>query len=185
MLLKRGGWAARCGGRQGLLPLSGHFRRGRRPHRSLPLGPRRFHRYAGVFGLQHGARAAEAEAVAAHGQLGALLDRTEADLRGGVGAVREQPEWVPPAGWRCWVLVLGAGAGWRCWVAVPIGHVAPVHALALTLSTRWWSQERVRRAAGSGLGRAAAEADRAAFLLGSIPTLPSRRRRPVLDAIVR
>ena len=172
MLLKRGGWAARCGGRQGLLPLSGHFRSALRPHRNLPLGPRRFHRYAGVFGLQHGARAAEAEAVAAHGQLGALLDRTEADLRGGVGAVREQPEWVPPA-------------GWRCWVAVPIGHVAPVHALALTLSTRWWSQERVRRAAGSGLGRAAAEADRAAFLLGSIPTLPSRRRRPVLDAIVR
>ena len=118
MLLKRGGWAARCGGRQGLLPLSGHFRRARRPHRSLPLGPRRFHRYVGVFGLQHGGRAAEAEAVAAHGQLGALLDRTEADLRGGMGAdlrggmgaVREQPEWVPPAGWWCWVVVLGGGA---------------------------------------------------------------------------
>ena len=89
------------------------------------------------------------------------------------------------AGWRCWVAVLGAGAGWRCWVAVPIGHAAPVHALVLTLTTPWWSQERVRRAAGSGLGRAAAEADRAAFLLGSIPTLPSRHRRPVLDANVR
>ena len=86
------------------------------------------------------------------------------------------------AGWRCWVAVLGGGAGWRGRSGTP----ALVHALALTLTTPCWSsQERVRRAAGSGLGRAAAEADRAAFLLGAIPSRPCRRRRPVLDAIIR
>ena len=124
MLLKRGGWPARCRGGALWWPprsttLSGHFRRGPRPHRSLPLGPRRFRRYVGAFGLQHGGvltwgacSRSRSGGRTRPARCTAGSHRSRPARRGGSSAR------AAGVGASCWVAVLGGGAGWCCWVQV-------------------------------------------------------------------